>query len=755
MSFRWRVRRRIFIDRRLSRLPIGSQYRFARGCQVGVAAAYRPAVKLSAAAARANRVRMQLPTLRRPVAASALAGISAPASSTRCCRRRGGATGEVLAARARALRRGRADRRGFGGRAAGGGARRAPGRPAGARCATSPSRDRAVAAGILACAGRRRWSSRSSPPPASGCSSARCRARSWRRSPPAAWSRSARCPARWPRSPRCRCCAGSRSALPRPRALGATGVLLITLAVGRRCSAFVVGAVARRLAGARPRSALRARRRASCSASAHGLFWFGSATGRALRARLPARLGSALSFAIAIVAFAVPDHRRAPARGRARRSPPRPTARGACALLLGAARRATDHDGDGFSARFGGGDCDDTRADVYPGAEDIPGDGIDQNCEGGDAKAGRGAGRQRRRAGDGVGRADRPGHAARRRASRATSSSSPSTRSAAIGWASPATAGPPGKSLTPTLDALARKGAYFRRAWSQAPNTPRSFPSILTGRYPSDIAWDKPGVNYPNLLPTNHTFFETLAAAGLKPIGIFSHFYFTRRPRHQPRLRRVVRRRRRHDRRVEQGHRLAAHRPARDRTPAAGGGAQGTLRAVDAPVRAALVVHAAQGVPHLALGRARADGEVRLRDRVRRSVGEEADRRARRARAWRQDTAIVVMADHGEAWGEHKVYFHGQDLFDEQLRVPLIIAVPGQAPRGRSTTGRAGRRRADAARPGRRARSRPTCAGGACCPYPRREGAAPAPARADLRRAAAGDRLAAPRDDDGRRRHRS
>jgi arylsulfatase A-like enzyme len=44
------------------------------------------------------------------------------------------------------------------------------------------------------------------------------------------------------------------------------------------------------------------------------------------------------------------------------------------------------------------------------------------------------------------------------------------------------------------------------------------------------------------------------------------------------------------------------------------------------------------------------------------------------------NTAIVVMADHGEAWGEHKVYFHGQDLFDEQLRVPLIVVVPGRAP---------------------------------------------------------------------------
>jgi arylsulfatase A-like enzyme len=44
------------------------------------------------------------------------------------------------------------------------------------------------------------------------------------------------------------------------------------------------------------------------------------------------------------------------------------------------------------------------------------------------------------------------------------------------------------------------------------------------------------------------------------------------------------------------------------------------------------------------------------------------------------DTAVVVMADHGEAFGEHKIFFHGQDLFDEQLRVPLIIAIPGQTP---------------------------------------------------------------------------
>ena len=53
------------------------------------------------------------------------------------------------------------------------------------------------------------------------------------------------------------------------------------------------------------------------------------------------------------------------------------------------------------------------------------------------------------------------------------------------------------------------------------------------------------------------------------------------------------------------------------------------------------------------------------------------------------DTAVVVMADHGEAWGEHKAYFHGTDLFDEQMRVPLDHRRPGtEAARSSTTTSR-------------------------------------------------------------------
>ncbi|TAM41265.1 DUF4976 domain-containing protein [bacterium] len=39
-----------------------------------------------------------------------------------------------------------------------------------------------------------------------------------------------------------------------------------------------------------------------------------------------------------------------------------------------------------------------------------------------------------------------------------------------------------------------------------------------------------------------------------------------------------------------------------------------------------------------------------------------------------EDTIVIISADHGEAFGEHNLYFeHGNTLYDELLRVPLII----------------------------------------------------------------------------------
>lgn len=46
-----------------------------------------------------------------------------------------------------------------------------------------------------------------------------------------------------------------------------------------------------------------------------------------------------------------------------------------------------------------------------------------------------------------------------------------------------------------------------------------------------------------------------------------------------------------------------------------------------------------------------------------------------------RDTAIVLVADHGEAWGQHGWFNHGYQGYEEFLEVPLIVHEPGAAPR--------------------------------------------------------------------------
>ena len=71
------------------------------------------------------------------------------------------------------------------------------------------------------------------------------------------------------------------------------------------------------------------------------------------------------------------------------------------------------------------------------------------------------------------------------------------------------------------------------------------------------------------------------------------------------------------------------------------------------------------------------DGEVTFTDK---HVGRVLDHV--RQQPWGKRTAIIVSADHGEAFGEQKSYFeHGFLLYEVTVRVPLIIYIPGVPPR--------------------------------------------------------------------------
>lgn len=47
------------------------------------------------------------------------------------------------------------------------------------------------------------------------------------------------------------------------------------------------------------------------------------------------------------------------------------------------------------------------------------------------------------------------------------------------------------------------------------------------------------------------------------------------------------------------------------------------------------------------------------------------------------DTLVAVTADHGEAFGEHGYYFCHRTVYEETLRVPLILRMPRRIPAGR------------------------------------------------------------------------
>ena len=101
------------------------------------------------------------------------------------------------------------------------------------------------------------------------------------------------------------------------------------------------------------------------------------------RDRLPATpLGAA------VIALGVWVAAAAMVAGVSRYEPARKTA-GARAAFVGvtldAGRRALDFDGDGFARALGGGDCDDGEPAIHPGALDLPGDGVDADCDGEDA----------------------------------------------------------------------------------------------------------------------------------------------------------------------------------------------------------------------------------------------------------------------------------------------------------------------------------------------------------------------------------
>ena len=368
--------------------------------------------------------------------------------------------------------------------------------------------------------------------------------------------------------------------------------------------------------------------------------------------------------------------------------------------LVGQLRKVLDRDGDGYSAFFGGPDCDDRDKGRNPDAKEVPGDGIDNNCVGGDAVAGPAPDPEGVATVAGAGPAAVPVTPAMSGGRNVLVVFVDTLRFDRLGIAGYRR---DEKSLTPRLDAFAQQAVVFRRAYAQAPNTPRSVPSFLASKYPSQLAVDDAMHDYMVIRDDGNDFlFEALRPAGFRTIGASSHFYFCDRVRDPKMCSGVVSWMKSN---VLQGadewdNDGAKNIPESNDDSASPRIVKKSIAKLDALAKAgtkfAMLVHLFEphgeyvkrpGAPPVTEKSAsgilsrKYDYEVAYEDG---QVGELLD--ALEGNGLAKTTTVVVLSDHGEAFGVHRfagkeMFYHGQTLYRELLHVPVMFRVPGVAPR--------------------------------------------------------------------------
>lgn len=325
--------------------------------------------------------------------------------------------------------------------------------------------------------------------------------------------------------------------------------------------------------------------------------------------------------------------------------------------LMSAGRRAVDLDLDGYSALFGGGDCNDLDSGVHPGAFDWPDDGVDQNCLGGDARV-----KDRKALPQFPVPPEVPEDL---NVLLITVDALTSLHVGSYGYK---------RDTTPNLDRFAGGAVLFEKSFAHAPSTRYSFPTLMTARYPASIRWGE-GSWPPPVNPENFTFAEAMKKLGLHTAAILNYRFF----------------------KEEWGLNQGFDHYDNSRSVLHHGKSDPATHGISSDAMADAAIQYLDGLgdkrfflwvhfydPHWyyethpgfsIFGDSRVDlydGEVRFTDH---HMGRLLDHVAGSDLA--KNTVIIVTGDHGEGFGEHGIELHGYHLYNPQTFVPLIIKVPG------------------------------------------------------------------------------
>jgi len=331
-------------------------------------------------------------------------------------------------------------------------------------------------------------------------------------------------------------------------------------------------------------------------------------------------------------------------------------------ILLGALRKRSDHDHDGFAQRFGGGDCDDSDPGKNPGATDLPGNGIDEDCSGSDEPI--------------VAPAPNAVDAEAVHNGRKALAEHFNVVLISIDTLRQGEGASGARPVTPNLDRLSQESVVFDRAYSLASYTAKSVGPFLLGKYSSETHRDW---SHFNRFTKKDVFVaQRLQQAGVHTVSVQGYWYFFANTG------------------LERGFDVINKSAAPALVTVDGDSNTNGDKLSDAALlelakpellqqpfflwlhyvdpHSEYVAH--EGFDFGSSSRQRYDGEVAFVDH---HVGRVLE--ALEKSLFYDRTVVIVTSDHGEAFAEHGMIRHGFELWEELVRVPLIVRVPGVSAR--------------------------------------------------------------------------
>ncbi len=338
-------------------------------------------------------------------------------------------------------------------------------------------------------------------------------------------------------------------------------------------------------------------------------------------------------------------------------------------LALKPLRKLGDRDKDGTSAWFGGGDCDDSNAAIGPHADDIPGNGVDEDCSGKDAQKV-----------DLKSNEPEPPKDAREWALSQLPEKlnviliTVDTLRFDLGYMGYE------RKITPKIDAWAKRSTIFDKAYALASYTSKSLAPMLIGKYGTEThrGWS----HFNRFEPADTFIQERLQKAGIRTLSVQGYWYFFHKGYGFERGFDLIDSSAAPKAIQMEGDRTVTADKLSDAAIEQLKNAENTgkqfyawLHYVDPHTE--YVRH--EGFDFGNSSRDSYDSEIAFTDH---HVGRVLDFVEKSEFGKR--TAIIFTSDHGEAFGEHGMIRHGFEIWEELVRVPLVIQVPGAKP-GRVT----------------------------------------------------------------------